>query len=162
MTAETTNEQDEPTEQEEALYSAVAVTLEDITGHWREDDNARMLQALRDPIAAIVRQATAEALNTQAARLGAVNSQYIKRLKHYEYDSDAYKLTFARAGQASADAARLRNAARDIIAEGWEFTCYATWAATRDDPGYGCDAPVENEGDYCDRHEPEDDDRGDD
>ena len=149
MTTETSTEQDE------ALHNHIEAFI----GTLSVDTDAanRLIESLAPHLAAIRRHAAAEALREQAARLGAVNSQYIKRLKHYDYDSDAYKLTFARAGQASADAARLRNAAHDIIAEGWEHACAASWAATRDDPGYGCDTPVEHEGDYCPRHEPEDD-----
>jgi hypothetical protein len=61
------------------------------------------------------------------------------------------------AQQAGTDARALNEAADDVIAEGWEHTCAQTTPATRDDPAYGCDTPVEHEGDHCPRHEPCDD-----
>jgi hypothetical protein len=116
-----------------------------------------LTEAFAPIVAEIRRHAAADALKQQAQALRQVNRNYLKQLQGYEHGSDAYKLTFARGQQVSADARRLENAAHDVIAEGWEHTCYATWAATRDDPGYGCDNPVEQEGDYCSKHEPEDD-----
>jgi len=35
--------------------------------------------------------------------------------------------------------------------------CPVEYPATREDPGYGCEEEVENDGDFCRAHEPVDD-----
>jgi len=157
-TPDTQQDPAEPTEQEEALYSAVAVALEDITGYWRELDNAHMLQALRDPIAAIVRFEVAAHLTEQARSLRNLAAFYNKHAQTDRRDRilDA-EIYATRASQALADADKLRRAAEDKIAEGYEHTCAASFAATWSDPGYGCETRVPDAGDYCSKHEPEDD-----
>ncbi|WP_427130370.1 hypothetical protein [Pseudarthrobacter sp. S9] len=116
-----------------------------------------ILDALAPVIAGIRREAAAEALKTQAALISRSSNNW--RMLAASHGGEGFQAESYRthSNQAAIDAGRLRDAAQDIIESGWEHTCAATFPATREDPGYGCENPVQHEGDYCARHEPEDD-----
>jgi hypothetical protein len=119
--------------------------------------------ALEDVIAPIVaeirRQAAADALREQARRINKQASFYeeMRRSAAQKGNTATYETWSVHAAQARNDATSCLQAAKDKIAEGYEHTCAAQTWATRTDPGYGCDTPVPEAGDYCTKHEPEDD-----
>lgn len=148
----------EPTEQDEALTEALIEALAAATdGQEGEDLAADLLTAITPAIAAIRRHAKAEALREQSARLFRVGDQHLETANAHPNGSAPRMALLAWATQARVDARYLGRAAEAIIQEGWEHACAAEFPATREEPGYGCENPVENEGDYCARHEPEDD-----
>lgn len=115
------------------------------------DDWEAMREAAAPHLAAIRRHAAADALNEQARRITKVASFYEQQArsgaaKGQQLSSDTYAL---RASQAHGDAGMLRNAARDKIAEGYAFECAAF--------SQECETRVPDAGDFCNRHEPEDD-----
>jgi hypothetical protein len=146
-----------PEELDEALEEAVSTTLEDITVHWRDGDNATMMQAIAPALAAIRRHAAAQALRQQADRHNSIGRGFMAQAATVEPGSVTHASLILNAQNAHTCAGRLRRAADEIIAEGWEHTCAASTPATREDPAEGCETPVEHEGDYCPRHEPADD-----
>jgi hypothetical protein len=147
----------EQTEQDEALLEV----LTEWAQVWPDPEDAarNALEGLQPVLAAIRRQAAADALKEQARAIGKTADFFRQQARAIEGKSmtsaDIYR---AMADQCNNDSNRLAKAARDVIAEGYEHTCAAQTWATRDDPGYGCDIPVPEAGDYCPRHEPEDDD----
>jgi len=151
MTSQTPEELEaEHAEQVENLIYAVE-------GPFARDDYEAVHEALAAPLAAIRRHAAATALREQADRLGKKRAANLS-LATGQFAGTEFEATYrAFAVQASTDAGMLRRAADDVIAEGWEFTCAQTTPATREDPAEGCETRVENEGDYCPRHEPADD-----
>jgi hypothetical protein len=143
------------TETDELAYALIDALPEILTDH--ED----LISQIAEPLAAIRRHAAADALKQQAksfAKLGAFN-QTQERALASKGDTRSANIYAIQSEQCYRGADRLRRAAADLIAEGYEHTCASFTWATRSDPGYGCDAPVETEGEYCSKHEPEDDDR---
>ena len=148
MTSQTPEQiQAEQAELDEAVVEAVFEWTGALPS--RPDAPGNLPEALAPALAAIRRHAAADALKQQADRLQKAVGSHLTRS---EYDTAAGLRVAVR---------RLRTAADDVIAEGWEHTCSWEAPATREDPGYGCEEPVETEGDYCARHEPADDDRND-
>jgi hypothetical protein len=144
-------------EQQEAIGAALAQYAE--AAPFPANALQDMIDDLLPVLAAIRRQAAADALTEQARRINKQASFYeeMRRSAAQKGNTDSYETWSVHASQARNDATSCLQAARDKIAEGWAHICAAQTWATRDDPGYGCDTPVENEGDYCPRHEPEDD-----
>jgi hypothetical protein len=150
MTSQTPEELEaEHADQTEQLLDAIV----SYTNDWDA-----MTAAAAPAVAAIRRHAAAQALRAQADRLSKKRAAYLANAAQPMFAgtpmADSYR-DFAQ--QAGNDAWMLRTAADDVIAEGWEHTCAQTTPATREDPAGGCETPVENEGDYCPRHEPADD-----
>jgi hypothetical protein len=158
-TPDTTTEQDEAVT--EAIEAALAVCESDEGLPLETVLTDVFMEHLQPVLAAIRRQAAADALTEQARRINKQASFYeeMRRSAAQKGNTDSYETWSVHASQARNDATSCLQAARDKIAEGWAHICAAQTWATRDDPGYGCDTPVENEGDYCSKHEPEDDDR---
>ena len=128
-------------EREELIYA--------IEGPFGRDDYDEIRAALVAPLAAIRRHAAATALREQADRLGKKRAANLS-LATGQFAGTEFEATYrAFAVQASTDAGMLRRAADDVIAEGWEHTCAVEYPATRENPGYGCEVAVENEGDTC-------------
>jgi hypothetical protein len=105
------------------------------------------------PLAAIRRQAAADALTEQARHFDGRarfwrGMQHAHEAKGRPESADPYRHY---ADQAHRTADYLRKEAKGIIAEGYEYTCEAGWDQ--------CENRVPDAGDYCDQHEPEDDDR---
>jgi hypothetical protein len=144
----------EQTEQDEALLEV----LTEWAQVWPDPEDAarNALEGLRPVLAAIRRQAAADALKAEARGLDRLGAFFSKQ-KIAMHDTRSAETYAVHAAQAHADANRLHRAAADVIAEGYEHTCAAQTWATRTDPGYGCDTPVPEAGDYCTKHEPEDD-----
>ncbi len=132
--------------------------LEALTVHLPNDDAVDAMAAIAPALAEIRRHAAAAALRQQATRLGKISTGYVNLAVGAVPGSDSADLWAAYATQARADARLLLRAADDLIAEGWAYTCTQSTPATREDPAEGCEAPVQNEGDYCPKHEPADDD----
>lgn len=148
------------------LDDQLAQALEDaLAKHYPSDlgpgfidfDVALLMTAIAPALAAIRRNAAADALKQQAAVLGQQSMNFAKRAGGRKIGTRLYDVDMAFSQQARVDARRLRRAADDVIAEGWTETCAQTTPATWDDPAEGCETPVENEGDFCPRHEPCDD-----
>jgi hypothetical protein len=144
-------ETEEPTEQEEALYEAVATQLEDNLGFHGEERVADFMIALRDPIAAIVRHEIACALTEQAHAFDRQAAFFAKQqnamyLKGDQASADVYTNYVDHNHRA---ATKLREAAADKIAEGYEWQCAS---------GRGCCSPVPDAGDECARCHAEGDD----
>ncbi|WNN96002.1 hypothetical protein SEA_HIRKO_52 [Arthrobacter phage Hirko] len=115
-------------------------------------------EALAPHLAAIRRHAAATALRQQADRLGRQRENYLRKSASPQFARTPLAATWRDfAQQSGVEARKLRAAAQIIIEEGWEHQCAAETPATREDPAEGCETPVENEGDYCPRHEPADD-----
>jgi len=145
MTSQTPAELEaEHAEQVENLIYAVE-------GPFARDDYEAVHEALAAPLAAIRRHAAATALHEQAKTLRAQASVYMLRAAKDVPGADQWTVCLRSAARS------LDSAADDVIAEGWEHTCAQTTPATREYPAEGCETPVENEGEYCERHEAADD-----
>jgi hypothetical protein len=138
-----------PEELDDQLLEAI-----DLQDNTDADD---VMKQIAPALGAIRRHAAADALRAQADRLGKLAAGYIKLAAAEPPASDNADMYNFSAIQCRTDGRMLRRAADEIIAEGWEHTCAQTTPATREDPAYGCETRVENEGDYCPRHEPADD-----
>jgi hypothetical protein len=133
--------------------------LEEAIYAWHDDRNdAGILPDVIAPaLATIRRHAAADALKQQADRHSRIARGFMGQAAIVE-PGIARASLIVNAKQTQACARRLRDAADDLIAEGWEHACAAeTHGATRIDQASYCEEPVENEGDYCPRHEPADD-----
>jgi hypothetical protein len=148
MTSQTPEELDD--ELEAAIYEYIDFDHNEITSA------KTPLEAIAPALAEIRRHAAADALRAQAKILGKRRAALLAQSINCDSTpaADAYRNQSAQAG---ADAGTLYRAADDVIAEGWTETCAAATPATREDPAEGCETLVENEGDYCPRHEPADD-----
>jgi hypothetical protein len=137
----------------EAERAELDEALEELIYAWHDDRNdaGMLVDVIAPALAAIRRHAAAEALRGQAAVLRHIGNGH--RISAGQFEGDAAIRFDAFAIQNSNNARRLDAAADDIIAEGWEHQCAQTTPATREDPAEGCETPVENEGDYCPRHE---------
>lgn len=132
--------------------------LEALTVHLPNDDAEEAMTTIAPALAAIRRHAAATALRGQAKIIGQQSMNFAKRAGGRKAGTRLYDVDMAYSQQARVDARRLRTAADDVIAEGWEHACAVPmWPATREDPAEGCETRVENEGDYCPKHEPADD-----
>lgn len=109
-----------------------------------------LTEALAPIVAAIRRQAAADALKEQARALGKTADFFRQQARAVEGKSmTSAEIYRTKADQCNLDANRLHREAQGIIAEGYEYTCEAGWDQ--------CENRVPDAGDYCDRHEPEDD-----
>jgi hypothetical protein len=148
---------------EEAKRAELDDALEAAFYDYIDNDHGSMtspntpLDVIAPHLAAIRRHAAAQALREQADRLGKISAKYVHLANDATPGSGPADMWAAYATQARTDGRMLLLAADDVIAEGWEFTCAAETPATREDPAEGCETPVENEGDYCPKHEPADD-----
>jgi hypothetical protein len=159
MTATPDPTTDEPTETDveiaEALYAAGAYCGScDYEAGPCPDCNDCLLsyvKALQPALAAIRRQAAVDALTEQARHLDGRarfwrDLQRSHEAKGRPESADPYRHY---ADQAHRTADYLRKEAQGIIAEGYEYECAAGWDQ--------CENRVPEAGDYCPRHEPEDD-----
>jgi hypothetical protein len=144
-------------EQQEAIGAALAQYAE--AAPFPANALQDMIDDLLPALAAIRRQAAADALREQARRINKQASFYeeMRRSAAQKGNTATYETWSVHAAQARNDATSCLQAAKDKIAEGYEHTCAAQTWATRTDPGYGCETPVPDAGDYCTKHEPEDD-----
>ena len=152
------NTETETTEQDEQLLEV----LTEWASVWPDPDEAatEAMKAMQPTLAAIRRHAAAQALR-EAARSTEKIAAFMRQQQNAVAAKGDELTATLYGGQADARysvAHSLRRAAADTIAEGYEHTCAARFEATRADPGYDCDARVENEGDFCPGHEPADDD----
>jgi hypothetical protein len=145
-------------EQQEAIGAALAQYAE--AAPFPANALQDMIDDLLPTLAAIRRQAAADALREQARSLTKTASSMREQARAHDANGkrDSSIIYNSLADAYYGSASRLWVSADNKIAEGYEHTCAAQTWATRDDPGHDCENPVENEGDYCDRHEPEDDD----
>jgi hypothetical protein len=158
MTSQTPEEAARGTELNEEDNAVIdAVFMWEGTLEAPADFPGTLTEALAPHLAAIRRHAAADALRVQASKLRAAYKAMSRQAQAYTNGSEAETHVAACADQARRDARALENAADDVIAEGWTETCAQTTPATREDPAEGCETRVENEGDYCPRHEPADD-----
>jgi hypothetical protein len=158
MTSQTPEEAARGTELNEEDNAVIdAVFMWEGTLEAPADFPGTLTEALAPALAAIRRHAAAQALREQADRLGKISAKYVHLANDATPGSGPADMWAAYATQARTDGRMLLLAADDVIAEGWEFTCAAETPATREDPAEGCETPVENEGDYCPKHEPADD-----
>jgi len=115
------------------------------------DDRAAMREAAAPILAGIRRHAAAEALNEQGNSLTKTGRRMREQARAHDAkgkrDSSIIYNSLADAYYGSAS--RLWKAADDKIAEGYPFEC----AAFRQE----CETRVPDAGDYCSKHEPEDD-----
>jgi hypothetical protein len=145
-------------EQQEAIGAALAQYAE--AAPFPANALQDMIDDLLPVLAAIRRQAAADALTEQARHFDGRarfwrDLQRSHEAKGRPESADPYRHY---ADQAHRTADYLRKEAKGIIAEGYEFECAATFPpATWSSPGYGCETKVPNEGHYCDACEPEDD-----
>ncbi|QDK01933.1 hypothetical protein SEA_VIBAKI_53 [Arthrobacter phage Vibaki] len=147
-------------EQIQAEQDELDDQLHDVVVDWVEDgppSTKALAAALAPALAAIRRHAAAAALHEQAKRLARASRDHFSQVVKYPALSPEQAEALAYGRQANTDARSLRRAAEALIMEGWTETCAAETPATREDPAEGCETPVENEGDYCPRHEPADD-----
>lgn len=108
------------------------------------------VKALEGILADVKRQAAAGALKEQARALGKTADFFRQQARAVEGKSmTSAEIYRAKADQCNLDANRLHREAQGIIAEGYEYTCEAGWDQ--------CENRVPDAGDYCPRHEPEDD-----
>jgi hypothetical protein len=129
----------------ETWYDDCALAAQTLAGH------------IAPALAAIRRHAAAHALHAEATRLHREAFEHFKQASTYPAGSAEQRDELAYGRKAGVSGRGLRRAAESLIMEGWEHTCAAETPATREDPAEGCEALVENEGEYCPRHEtPED------
>jgi hypothetical protein len=148
-TPDTTTETDERVDD---LIYAIEV-------HFEGPDYDAIKETLAPYLAAIRRQAAADALTEQSRSLAKLGGFMRKQASsHVRSGREQTAITYeAMADTYYGSANKLTKAAADKLAEGYDFVCAAQTWATRDDPGYGCETRVPDAGDFCNRHEPEDD-----
>jgi len=145
-----------PEELDDTVADVIYDTLRE-NGDPAEGMGEALAAALAPALAAIRRHAAATALHEQAKRLARASTDHFSQVVKYPALSPEQAESLACGRQASTDARSLRRAAEALIMEGWEHTCAAYTWATREDPAEGCETRVENEGEYCERHEAADD-----
>ena len=106
---------------------------------------------LEPVLAQIRRQAAADALTEQARSLGKLGSFMREQARaHVAKGNTMTAVSYdAMADTYYSSANKLTKAAADKLAEGYEFECAAL--------AQECDQRVPDAGDYCPKHEPEDD-----
>lgn len=138
------------TQQEQAELDAML--LDDITDVVPSRGHAESLFEIIAPtLAAIRRQAAADALRGQARSLTKTASSMREQARTHDANGkrDSSIIYNSLADAYYGSASRLWVAADEKIAEGYEFECAAF--------SQECETRVPDAGDYCSKHEPEDD-----
>lgn len=141
-----------------AVYEALdgAFTRFEATYGTIADDSHLTDQIMTDlapVIANIRRHAAADALKAQASHLHRVSAEQFEAAGRSNPGSVTAIQRYAGADQLRFTARTLTRAAQTTIESGWEHACAVEFPATREDPAYGCENPVENEGDLCASHD---------
>jgi hypothetical protein len=136
-------------EQQEAIGAALAQYAE--AAPFPANALQDMIDDLLPALAAIRRQAAADALTEQAElfKRRAVFFQTMQRSREQAGDQPSADIYENYADRAYWSGYQLSNAAAEKIAEGYPFECAAF--------SQECETRVPDAGDYCTKHEPEDD-----
>lgn len=140
MTVPPDTQQQREAELDQELVVALAEALEGHIGFKSAERGEDVANTIAPVIAAIRRQAAADALSNKARSLDASARMFreLSEGRNRRGDHQSALIYASHAGQAASDAASLRREAEGIIAEGYEYECAG-----------GCETPVPDAGDEC-------------